>query len=134
MSVFNPYLIDEAETILTSDGIPFSQTFAGAEVINMARAYAALQTETVDKPGMPVGKFIARKEDMSLNGRLRLIKQDDGDICVAVINEQGESASVEFCVMGMGGGKSPRTLAALNELALAIIADNEEDPSRAAVR
>lgn len=82
---------------------------------------------------MPFNQFVARKEDMSKNGRLRLIKQEDGDICVAVITDE-EEAGIEFCSVGSGGGKSPRTLAALNALAIAMQEDNEQEPSRAAVR
>jgi hypothetical protein len=83
---------------------------------------------------MPIGEFICRKEDMSQNGRLRLIKQQDGDICVAAISEDGSMVGLEFCTPISGGGKSPKTLAALNALAIAILEDNKDDPSRAASR
>lgn len=92
-----------------------------------------------EKKWMPVNQFIVRKEDMSRHGRIRLIKQDDGDICVGIITERGEDremvdADVEFCSCSSGGGKSPRTLAALDNLALAMMEDNEKEPSRAADR
>lgn len=83
---------------------------------------------------MPIGVFIGRKEDMSPRGRLRLLKEEDGDICVTVIDKLGNVADVQFCMPGMGGGKSSKTLAALNALAMAMIEDNLADPSRAADR
>ena len=83
---------------------------------------------------VPPNQYVARHEDMSTRGRLRLIRQEDGDICVAVIGEEGQIAGVEFCIPGTGAGGSPRTFAALQQLAVAIALDNEEDPSRAASR
>lgn len=130
----NPYKIDEAAEFILDFGVKFSETGAGAEVLRMAREYAKLQEARIDAPRMPVNETVGRKEDMSVNGRLCLFKQDDGDICVSVIEDSGESAGIEFCTVGMGGGKSGRTLAALNELALAMIEDNKADPVRAAVR
>lgn len=61
--------------------------------------------------------------------RLRVLKQDDGDVIVAIITTS-KVADVEFCAPGSGGGKSPRTIAALRALAEAIHADNEADPTR----
>lgn len=70
-----------------------------------------------------------RKEDMSPRGFLRLIKEDDGDIIVAVGEGDpdgtvGYVASVQFCTCGSGGGGSPRTREALIQLMGAIAADN----------
>lgn len=130
----DPYKIDEAEEFILDNGMRLSETGAGKEVLRMAREFAKLQEARITAPRMPVGEFVVRKEDMSVNGRLRLIKQTDGDICVTVITDEGESAGIEFCTVGMGGGKSGRTLAALNELALAMIEDNKADPSRAVSR
>lgn len=130
----NPYVIDEAASVLTDGGVPFGETVAGRQVIAMARAFCEAEEKRVSAPRMPVGQFVVRKEDMSQNGRLRLIKEDDGDICVAVIDGLGEMADIQFCVPGIGGGKSPRTLAALEELGLAIMDDNKADPGRAAER
>lgn len=128
------YLIDEAADLLLDSGAKFSDTREGAAVLEMARAYAKQQETRLTAPRMPVNKFVARKEDMSPNGRLRLLKQDDGDVCVAVIEDNGTMASVEFCTPGMGGGKSSRTLVALNDLALAILADNQDNPAWSADR
>ena len=73
-----------------------------------------------------MSKVVERLEDMSRIGRLRLIKQDDGDIIVAVQSEQDgvlqSGDSVEFCT---SGGRSPNTLKALNELIKAMALDNE---------
>ena len=81
-------------------------------------------------------EMVARNEDMSPNGLLRLIKQDDGDVIVTVCSDPedtlfgGTVASVEFCSCGSGGGKSPHTLKALRELFEAMRRDNEECPWR----
>lgn len=73
-------------------------------------------------------KIVERCEDMSTLGRLRLIRDDDGDIIVAVQPEKDgrrmTGSSVEFCAGGAGGGKSPRTRKALAALMVAMEADN----------
>lgn len=130
----NPYLIDDAAELVLECGAKFSETREGKAVLEMAREYAKLQEARIHAPRMPVSQFVARKEDMSPNGRLRLFKEDDGDICVAVIDNDGVMADVQFCTVGIGGGKSGKTLAALNALALAMIEDNQEQPIRAAER
>ena len=71
----------------------------------------------------------SRLESMSAVGFLRLIKEDDGDICLAIgssdLNGGIRSvASIEFCTPGSGGGGSSRTYAALVNLAAAMAADN----------
>ncbi len=76
-----------------------------------------------------------RLEDMSPRGRLRLIRQDDGDIVVAVQSERDgmlqPGDSVEFCTIGTGGGRSRHTHAALLALMEAMRRDNAEEPCRA---
>jgi hypothetical protein len=65
--------------------------------------------------------FYRRIEDMSPDGRLTVFVEDDGDIIVTVDGPSADVdptltrsiASVQFCVPGSGGGKSPHTLAAL---------------------
>ncbi len=130
----NPYLIDDAADLLLDCGVKLSETREGKAVLEMAREYAKLQEARIRGPKMPVGEFVARKEDMSQEGRLRLFKEQDGDICVSVIEDDGNMAGIQFCTVGMGGGKSGKTLAALNALALAMQEDNQEQPSRAAER
>ena len=61
-----------------------------------------------------------RREDMG-TGRLRLTAQDDGDMCVLVIDDDGSSAGVEFC---NSGGKSEHTLQALRDLSRAMKQDD----------
>lgn len=126
----NPYLIDEVAEWRLEDGTRLADTLVGCAVLDAARAHVAAD----QGPLAPMNQFIARKEDMSPNGRLRLFRQDDGDMCVAVIEDDGTMAAIEFCVPGSGGGKSPKTLAALQQLALAILEDNRAAPSRAAER
>jgi hypothetical protein len=66
---------------------------------------------------------------MSSCGYLKLLRQDDGDIIVAVYPEEDgliqPGGSVEFCT---SGGRSPRTLEALRALMVAMEADNAERP------
>ena len=69
-----------------------------------------------------------RYEDMSPDGTLTVIFQKDGDAVVSIQEEDGSSASVEFCSPMGGGGRSPAVLMALRELAMAIIKDNTERP------
>ena len=72
---------------------------------------------------------VTRAEDMSPDGRLRIIQQDDGDIIVTVVpdsHERRPSASVEFCSVGSGGGRSPHTVKALRDLMAAMRKDNAE--------
>jgi hypothetical protein len=78
-----------------------------------------------------MNKFYERLEDMSPTGKLQLFLCDEGDIHVTVFpcdpdGYETESASVEFCSIGTGGGQSPHTMAALKLLAVAIEQDNED--------
>ena len=59
---------------------------------------------------------------MSPRGRLRLIRQDDGDIVVVVITDEGVMADVEFCASGT---RSHHTLLALADLFEAMKKDSE---------
>lgn len=58
-------------------------------------------------------KRVKRLEDMSPNGSLSLIWDDDGDVIVVVTDESGNSADVEFT---NSGSRSPGTLKALYAL------------------
>ena len=127
----NRYLINEAAELLTVDGLKFVETYAGYHVIEMAKALIELEDEKLNNSKMPINEFVSRKEDMSRDGRLCLFKQDDGDICISIFPQEGEVASLEFCVPELGGGKSSHTLSALNDLALAMIKDNKENVGRA---
>jgi hypothetical protein len=75
--------------------------------------------------------IVERLEDMSPTGRLQLIQQDDGDVCIQVIEDDGNGeiesiACVEFCMPFTGGGQSPRTLVALKRLMKAMEEDNND--------
>ena len=77
-----------------------------------------------------MAKIVERFEDMSPRGRLRLLKQSDGDILVCVLADPdgpdgGASVNVEFCT---SGGKSYKTLVALNALMEAMAEDNRDRP------
>jgi hypothetical protein len=72
---------------------------------------------------------VTRAEDMSTDGRLRIMQQDDGDMIVVIVpasQERRRSESVEFCSVGCGGGRSPHTVKALRDLMTAMRKDNEE--------
>lgn len=76
---------------------------------------------------------VSRKEDMSPNGRLRLIKQDDGDIIIVTVQDDGRYTGVEFCTTFGGGGGSPNTFKALHKLFEAMEKDNIENHNSRAV-
>jgi len=77
----------------------------------------------------PTAQDVGRIGDMSQVDSLRVGLDADNDVYVSIANEEG-MADVEFCVPGSGGGKSPRTRAALISLMVAMEADNAETPSR----
>lgn len=78
-----------------------------------------------------MSKYVERHEDMSPLGRLRVFQQDDGDMIIAIVPDPNanswERGSVEFCTKA-GGGRSPRTRKAIQDLMLAIEKDNAENP------
>jgi len=78
-------------------------------------------------PSVPVNEFITRREDMGA-GELRLLRQEDGDMCVSVISEEGDMAGIEFCTPITGGGRSPKVLDALYALARAVLEENQSRP------
>lgn len=126
--------IEEVEAFVLDDGAKFAQTRAGAEVLRLARKQIALDQAALSaESSIARDTFIGRRGDMSPDGRLLLLKQPDGDICVSVVTA-AHRVGVEFCTPGMGGGQSPKTFAALNQLALAVLADNAESPVFAADR
>lgn len=75
-------------------------------------------------------KRYLRYEDMSPDGAVTVLRQEDGDVILGVIARPFRSGrllnlSVEFCVEG---GRSPHTWRALIALADAIERDNRENP------
>jgi len=73
-------------------------------------------------------KNYLRLGDMGEGTALWVHVQDDGDIIVGVAEPLLANKTVEFCTVGMGGGRSRNTLDALRALAKAIQKDNEENP------
>lgn len=83
---------------------------------------------------------VDRPEDMSPNGVLTLHVQNDGDVILVIRQLTNEmtcqpldepvQATVEFCTHN-GGGRSPRTLQALRNLAVAMAQDNADPGNRA---
>ena len=78
----------------------------------------------------PATRDIARLEDMSPAGHLRITLDSDNDVCVEVFDGE-HFAQVEFCNGGGGGGQSPRTRMALIALMVAMEADSAENRNRA---
>ena len=72
---------------------------------------------------------VTRQDDMG-SGKLRLLRDDDGDIIVSLVLPGHGFLDVEFCVPGTGGGKSPRTWRALGELLRAMEMDDKDDDRR----
>ncbi|QDV59046.1 hypothetical protein [Rosistilla oblonga] len=81
-------------------------------------------------------RIASREEDMSPDGKLEILMQDDGDVIVNVKPSREDphyrgspfGVSVEFCSVGSGGGRSIHTLKALRDLFSAIEKDNAENP------
>ena len=81
------------------------------------------------KPDLAQAVTITRPDDMG-TGELKLPRDDDGDITVALVLPGHGFLDVEFCIPGTGGGKSPHTHRALRELMAAMRADDQEDARR----
>lgn len=83
-------------------------------------------------PETVMKNLVERIEDMSPTGRLQLFKQPDGDVIIQITTGETEhdfeQASVEFCAIAFGGGRSPHTLEALRKLYDAMELDNKENP------
>jgi len=83
-----------------------------------------------EKQQMPEhDKIYERYEDMSVRGKLCLMRQPDGDACITAVCgdsvDDFQMVNLEFCT---SGGKSPNTRQALYDLMLAIEKDNNENP------
>lgn len=64
-------------------------------------------------------------EDMSPDGRLQLMQEDDGDMIISIVMPEITYAmSIQFCTL-QGGGRKPKVLRALRNLAQAIKETNE---------
>lgn len=94
----------------------------------------ALSSQAEEKKPIrwPKSRDIARLEDMSQSGHLRITLDNDNDVCVEVFDCRREQfSSVEFCMPGGGGGKSSYTRRALIEVMHAMERDNMEHSDRA---
>jgi hypothetical protein len=74
-----------------------------------------------------------RRDDMSPDGKLYVMQQPDGDMCIAIygtgmISDEMRFASIEFTSPGAGGGRSPKVIQALRALAIAMQEDNADRP------
>ncbi len=78
----------------------------------------------------PVAKDVGRYGDMSSKAFLRVGLDNENDVYMSIVGHDGDMADIEFCIVGLGGGKSERTRAALIALMVAMEEDNKEDPSR----
>lgn len=67
-----------------------------------------------------------RYEDMTPQGRLHLIRQQDGDVILVVIGDDFQQVALEFCTPMTGGGSSEHTHKALCALMVAMEKDNQE--------
>jgi hypothetical protein len=76
-------------------------------------------------PSLDSMKIYERYEDMSPDGKLTIIIDEDGDTLISSTKEQFH-INLEFCTPMIGGGQSARVHMALRMLALAIKLDNEE--------
>lgn len=74
-----------------------------------------------------------RHGDMDSGAKLRLRHDRDGDVLVICdgydqMTGRPASVAVEFCRPGLGGGRSPRVLAALEHLMREMAIENEASP------
>lgn len=83
-------------------------------------------------PEWPKGRDVARLDDMSADGHLRIVLDGDNDVNVEVYDANRKRfASVEFCNPGAnGGGMSRNTRIALIGVMRAMEIDNAEVPAK----
>ncbi|MFK4705993.1 hypothetical protein ABIC83_002832 [Roseateles asaccharophilus] len=86
----------------------------------------------VPTPDWPKARDIARLDDMSPDGHLRILLDGDNDVVVEVYDSgRKRFAAVEFCNPGAnGGGMSRNTRMALIGVMRAMEIDNIEAPSK----
>lgn len=110
---------------------PAQMTAAATRLEEAKNAFEAELTEVSlnDTSQFPIARDVARLEDMSPDGHLRVLLDNDNDVLVEVFDGT-HFASVEFCSPGAGGGQSSQTRLALIGVMNAILADNEARPGR----
>lgn len=83
---------------------------------------------------MKPDRTASRRDDMTQQAKLTVMLCDDGDVIIGILNSEAPGgtiiplASVEFCELGSGGGRSEHTRDALIALIDAIDKDNAERP------
>jgi hypothetical protein len=84
------------------------------------------------KINWPAEKLVRRRCEMDPTASIQVNLEDDGDVEVTVysgtVPGNYHRATVQFCSGFGGGGRSPRTRAALISLMKAIEEDNKESP------
>lgn len=102
--------------------------------ITRRHADAFIRRMLSERNGWPHGvekcTIYERNEDMSPDGRLQVLIEDDGDAIITLIppaESQRSYPSVQFCTY-TGGGRSPAVRTAIVKLAKAIADDNKENP------
>jgi len=115
-----------AEDLILENGDSLDDDMHGRHILEAARAYLKL-TENPERQRVPCDVLIERREDMG-TGRIQLIREEDGDMCLSVISDDGGFAGVQFCTSVVGGGRSPKVLKALYQLAQAMLEENQEHP------
>lgn len=105
-------------------------TYTIGELVGVMRYdYVKIENEYEERP---VNQLFERRGDMGQEV-LQAIIQDDGDVCISIHNSARDfrefsKIGMEFCTIGSGGGKSPHTLRALQELVLAMARDEKGVP------
>lgn len=124
--IIDPHLIETAAAIQVEGDVLLSETRAGDHVLTAAREHYEMQTRE-SQLQYPVNEVLQRREDMG-QGLLRVTIQEDGDVCLTVVDDQRRVAAIEFCTPFTGGGRSPKVREALLALAKAIQDENMESP------
>ena len=114
-------LVSQLEQLITfanEVGLYDAGDYLSRRIESGSRKLARLEAINTD------GRSVTRPEDMSPDGMLTLLQQEDGDIIVTVkeADEQGFGSSVEFC---LSGSQSPRTRNALQDLMKAMQEDEK---------
>lgn len=110
------------QALLNDPGQP-----ACIDVIQAVISELEMHTQT-----KPVARDVGRTGDMApaTQSHMRVMLDSENDVCVVIWDDsrgQGAMANIEFCT-SHGGGKSPKTRAALIAVMQAMEQDNEQAP------
>ena len=127
----NPIDLEQFREVVTwwrtshmTGGQPDSWASA-AQVEKADRLLSLIDAQQLDR--RPKSREVARIGDMSPMDALRVGFDSDNDVYLSTTNPLN---GVEFCTIGAGGGKSPRTRDAIIALMVAMEEDNARDESR----